>query len=94
MRTFGACLAIIGAILGLMIWPFGWLMLIVGLLLMIAAPNKVNVEQVKPASRQSTGGYAGLEKKAPHSEFDLGEGSGRKQAKSEDPWGNRKFKEE
>ncbi len=94
MRTFGACLAIIGAILGLIVGIFGWIMLIIGLLIMIAAPNKVKVEQVKPTSRQSTGGYAGLAKKTPHSEFDLGKGPGWKQVKDKDPWGNHKLMEE
>lgn len=91
MRTFGACLAIIGAILGLIIWAPGWVMLIIGLLIMIAAPNKVKVEQAKPASRQSTGGYAGLTKKSSHSVKHLGKGSRKEQLKSEDPWGNRKL---
>ena len=82
MRTFGVCLAIIGAISGFIFGIFGWFVLIVGLLIMIAAPNKVKVKQEKPASRQSTGGYAGLKKRNPHSEFDLGKGPGYKQVKT------------
>ena len=98
MRIFGACLAVIGAGLGLIIGIVGWFILVIGLLIMIAAPNKVKAEKEKPISRQSTGGYAGLKKKPSHSEFNLGTdlGSrhlGLKQTKKDDPWGNREFME-
>ncbi len=61
MRTFGIVTAVLGAILGFLIGPFGWFLLIVGLLLMIAA-SAGKEKSPKPASGQSTGGYAGLAK--------------------------------
>ena len=97
MRTFGACLAIMGVILGMVIGVFGWLMLIVGLLVMIAAPKKIVVEQAGSVSRQSTGGYAGLAKNASPRPLPggkrLGQGPGKSTTKGDDPWERRKHTE-
>ena len=84
MRIFGVILTVIGLALGLLSGMPGLLLLaIVGLLMMIAAPGKSKDE--KPVGRQSTGGYAGMKKRKPHNEFDLGKGPpGRKKVKKND----------
>lgn len=93
MRTLGIFLAVLGVPVLLINWIGGVIFIIIGLLLMIAAPDKVKTEPAKPSSHKSTGGYAGFAKKK-HSEFDLGDSphlGQRKQEKSGDPWGNKKF---
>ena len=62
MRTFGIWVAVAGAILGLTVWGFGWLLLIIGLLMMIAGSLNRS-EEKKETGPQSSGGYAGLKKK-------------------------------